>query len=81
MTREAAERAILDKLKEIREILHQYDAGSTYLVGIIDGSRLNCYNDEFRANVKPIDCYENDDGFHSMSKKGEHDDAEGDLED
>lgn len=81
MTREAAEHAILEKLKEIREILHEYDPGSTYLVAVIDGNRINCYNEEFRAAVKPIDCCESDSGFHSMYKKGEEDNAESDMED
>lgn len=83
MTREAAEHAILDKLKEIREILHQYDAGSSYLTATIDGSRINAYNEEFKAAVRPIDFVDDGDEFrshHYSFQKKEHDDAEGDLE-
>ena len=81
MTREAAEHEIMDKLKEIREILHQYDPGSTYLMASIDGGRIHCWNEEFKASVKPIDFFEDERGFHSLWKQAreEDNDAESDM--
>lgn len=65
MTREECERAILDKLSEIKAIYHQYNPNGLYLSMVMngeDGTHLSVYNSDYPGGEdedKPLDAWRN----------------------
>jgi hypothetical protein len=72
MTRDQAETAILDKLKEIREIMAQYTTRDNLMLCVYDG-RYSLWNCQMSETEGVLDCSEFDGRLISWEhgKKGD----------